>query len=78
MTAKRVAGCLGALLDRHMTVVIDLTEVGFIDSVGLLVLYEARIRAQREGKALSLRRPVGHVAKVLGLTRMDEMLEFDR
>ncbi|HZQ57690.1 MAG TPA: STAS domain-containing protein [Acidimicrobiales bacterium] len=69
LSAKNVDACLDSLVARRADVVVDLTHVDFIDSVGLLVLFEARIRASRLGLSLTLRRPAGHVARVLGLAR---------
>ncbi|HZQ58662.1 MAG TPA: STAS domain-containing protein [Acidimicrobiales bacterium] len=63
--AADVAACLNALLDRGADVVVDLTNVDLIDSVGLLALFEARIRARRLGHRLTLQHPAGHLSRVL-------------
>jgi anti-sigma B factor antagonist len=53
--------------------VIDLTEVGFIDSSGLQVLLRARALLGREDRALALVCPHGPVRRVFELSGVSEM-----
>lgn len=55
--------------------VIDLGEVRFVDTTGLAVLLNARIRTQREGVDLKLVCDVRRTLELLELTRLDR--EFD-
>lgn len=58
-------------------VVIDLTDVNFIDSAGLSALLEAhRQIINGGGRGLSLKHPVGAVRKVLAFTRLDKIFEI--
>ena len=54
-------------------VVIDLTEVGFIDSSGLQVLLRARALLGREDRALALVCPHGPVRRVFELSGVSEV-----
>lgn len=65
-----VSDALGRPGDR---LVIDLSEVGFIDSTGVSALVKARNRAAEVGKVVVLRNPrplVGNALRLLGLLEM--------
>ena len=62
--------------DSPDVVVIDLREVGFMDSTGLRSLLRARALAQEEGWSLKLIRGPEPVHRVLELTRMDDVFDF--
>lgn len=72
LSAPDAAACLNGLLDGAADVVVDLARVDFIDSVGLLTLFEARIRARRVGRNVTLQHPSGHVARVLAVARLHD------
>lgn len=55
-------------------VLIDLTDLGFIDSAGIGVLVGAHRRATQVGARLALAGAQGAVARVLSLTRTDRLL----
>ena len=54
-------------------IIVDLSEVGFLDSTGVRVLLEGRERAQAGGVALTLRNPGPVVLRVLRVTSVAEM-----
>lgn len=82
-----VAGELDALaapqLDEHLTdlvaespgvVVVDLTEVEFLDSTGLGVLIKALTGLRENGGELSLVATSPRILKVLSITGMDQVM----
>jgi anti-anti-sigma factor len=54
-------------------IVVDLTEVGFLDSTGVRVLLEGRERALAGGAVLILRDPGPVVLRVLRVTSVAEL-----
>jgi anti-anti-sigma factor len=57
-------------------IVIDLAEVGFMDSSGLQALLRARERAAEEGVELALRRGPHQVQRVFELTKTIDAFSF--
>jgi anti-sigma B factor antagonist len=55
-------------------VVVDLSEVGFVDSSGLGVLIAAQKRANRSGGQVMLSAPSETVSNTLQLVRLDKVL----
>ena len=55
-------------------VLVDLTNVTFMDSTGLGVLAKARMRAEERGCVIRLVGPIPHVAKVLHITQLDQVI----
>jgi anti-anti-sigma factor len=53
--------------------VIDLSELEFIDSAGLGMLLIVREEAQRTGRNLALRRPQGQVKRMFAVTQFDTL-----
>lgn len=53
-------------------VVIDLSELAFIDSSGLGAIHRARLRMIKDGGSLVLCRPQANVYRVLQITGLDE------
>ncbi|GAA2276158.1 MULTISPECIES: STAS domain-containing protein [Kitasatospora] len=71
-TAPRLRQRLAAALEAHREVVLDLSEVTFMDCSGLGVLVQARNQADRCGRRLVLHgvgHPVARLLKLTGLTR---------
>ncbi|WBP84546.1 STAS domain-containing protein [Kitasatospora cathayae] len=71
-TAPRLRHRLAAALEAHREVVLDLSEVTFMDCSGLRVLVQARNQADQYGGRLVLRgvgRPVARLLKLTGLSR---------
>jgi anti-sigma B factor antagonist len=71
---------LRQVLDAHarsgQTMVIDLREIDFIDSMGLAALVRARHRAIARGAKLELVTPPEAVYKVFTLTRLDQLFDW--
>jgi len=61
----------------HGRVVLDLREVGFLDSSGLNLFVRQHKRLARDGGSLTLRNPQGLVLRVLQFTGLDAYLEVD-
>ena len=59
-------------------VILDLSEVTFVDSTGLGVLAASRQRVEREGGALVLRGPRPNTVKVLEVTGLDRVFVIER
>ena len=58
-------------------IVLDLTELSFIDSTGVRMLLMADARSRGDSCRLTLRRPPAAVVRVLSLAGVDERLPFD-
>ncbi|MFC0508384.1 STAS domain-containing protein [Micromonospora costi] len=75
-TADTLHAALGGALERPGTrsVVVDLAEVGFLDSSGVRVLVSAAMTARRDGVALRVVDPQPVVARVLRITAVGPLL----
>ena len=62
------------LLDDAKKVVIDLSDVTFLDSAAMSALVKIRQEADRLGAEVRLRGATGRVAEVLGITGLDRWL----
>jgi anti-anti-sigma factor len=58
----------------YRQVVLDLSDVAFVDSMGLGLLVEARRRFEPEFRELALRAPSEHVRQVLEITGLEQIL----
>ena len=56
-------------------VVLDLSELEFVDSTGLEVMLRAARRAQDEGRRLIVQRPSRYVKRLLEMTAIDKSLD---
>jgi anti-sigma B factor antagonist len=56
--------------------VLDLSELDFIDSTGLEVMLRAARRAQDEGRRLIVQRPSRYVKRLLEMTAIDQSLDI--
>jgi anti-sigma B factor antagonist len=73
-TADRFRDELNAAVQSSATgIVVDLTQVTFMDSTGLGVLAKARNRATERDCLIRLAGPIPHVAKVLRITQLDQV-----
>jgi anti-sigma B factor antagonist len=54
--------------------VVDLTDLNFIDSTGLSVLLNAKRRLTRRGRGFAIVCPPGHVRRILEVTQLLEAL----
>ena len=57
-------------------IVLDLSELEFIDSTGLAVIVRADTRARNDGHVLRLLRPHGQVGRAFELSGLDQLLAF--
>jgi anti-sigma B factor antagonist len=58
-------------------VVLDLAELDFVDSAGIMLFVTAAAAARESGPELVLTPPHGEVERVLRLTGLREMLRFE-
>src|SRR3954469_21393673 len=76
-TAERFRSAIEAAEESDDTrIVVDLTEVRFVDSSGLVALLMAARRLDREGTGLQVRAGSGEVRQLLALTWLDEKLNL--
>jgi anti-sigma B factor antagonist len=75
--ASVVSACLNGLLDAGADVVIDLSDLQFIDSTGLGVLVSAGSRAREGGHRVRLRGPGKNVAGTLSVTGLDRVFVIE-
>lgn len=69
--------CIDGVLDQGgRQVVVDLAEVGFMDSTGLLVLVSASNRLRKLGGDLRVASPSPVVLRLLGVTRMETVFSI--
>lgn len=73
-TAEQFERSLGSLPAPCPVLVLDLHELGFVDSIGLNMLFRAREWAQSTGVALRVVRASVHVQRLLALAAMDGTL----
>ena len=78
VTAPRLLTALQDALASGRTVAVDLGAVTFLDSSGLNALIEAHKRAEQLATVLTLRAIPPRIAKLLHLTRLDEVLSVER
>ncbi len=64
---------LGGLSDR--TVVVDLSELAFIDSSGLRAFVAAKLKAADAGHELLLTRPQPNVERLFAVTGLDGLID---
>ena len=57
-------------------IVLDLSELEFIDATGLAVIARADTRAKKDGHVLRLLRPRGQVGRAFDVSGLDELLAF--
>lgn len=74
-TAPELRARLVAAIDEFKVVVVDLGEVGFMDSTGLGVLVASRNRAGSVGHRLVVARPQKIVKSALRLVQIDTVID---
>ncbi len=70
-TAPQMGEVVDAQLERRRRVVLDLSEVEFIDLHGLAVLMRASRRARADGGTFALGRPSACVRRLMDLVQVD-------
>jgi anti-anti-sigma factor len=76
-TVEILRKALDGAIDDHRSVVLDVGDVGFIDSSGLNVFAWGHQRAHAAGGSLRLRRPSPMLRRLLEITAMDSILLVD-
>jgi anti-sigma B factor antagonist len=71
-TEARVVEALSALAAQE--VIVDLSQVGFLDSSGIRALVVGHRASEAAGGSLALRGPSSEAAQVLELTRINEVI----
>ena len=71
-SSARLRRRLQSLLERNHQVVVDLTEVSFIDSAGLRVLDEVHTSARQNNVSLSIVCPPGRTLRLFEITGLDD------
>jgi anti-sigma B factor antagonist len=64
------------LEEGHAHLLVDLSEVGFLDSSGLGALVRALTNSQKEGGNTKLLQPGPQILKLLEMTRLDSVFEI--
>jgi len=75
-TAPQLKQAVDAYARTGQTIVIDLREVGFVDSMGLAALVRVRYRAMSRGAVLRLVAPPEAAWKVFTLTGLDRVFDW--
>lgn len=74
-TSPELRAALSQGLDKHVTLlIVDLTQVEFIDSTGLGVLIGTQRRTVEAGSALRLVVPEGPISRLLAITGLNRIL----
>ncbi len=63
--------------ERHPRVMVELSNLSFVDSAGVSVLIKAKKEADEDGSQFVLRRPTAQVHRVFALVGMVDWLVFD-
>jgi anti-sigma B factor antagonist len=75
--APELQACLSVLFDAGTNVVVDLSELSFLDSSGIGVLIAAHKRAALLERSFVVRGPSGGVARVLQISGVDQVLTIE-
>jgi anti-anti-sigma factor len=65
-------------LDGQRRLLLDLSQLAFMDSTGLAVVVAAREHADASGSRLVLRRPMPQVKRLLSLVGLIDQLAFEK
>jgi anti-anti-sigma factor len=63
--------------EKHRHVMVELSDLSFVDSAGVSVLIKAKKEADEDGSQFLLRRPTAQVHRVFALVGMVDWLVFD-
>ena len=78
VSAPELELCLNEVMaESHDRVVLDLSDLAFVDSAGVSVLIKARKDAELSGRTLVLGRPTEQVHRVFALVGLADWLTFD-
>jgi len=77
-TAPELEECLSELMPEARTrVLLDLSQLRFVDSAGISVLIRAKQDADANGRVLVLRRPTDRVHRAFALVGLVDWLAFE-
>ncbi|HEX4279151.1 MAG TPA: STAS domain-containing protein [Solirubrobacteraceae bacterium] len=78
VSAPQLELCLNEVMaEAHDRVVLDLSELAFVDSAGVSVLIKGKQDAESSGHTLVLGRPTEQVHRVFALVGLADWLTFD-
>jgi anti-sigma B factor antagonist len=77
-SADELTARLEALAENHQDIVLDLSDLAFVDSTGLEVFVIIHKLLQHRGGALTLRHPRLTVAKVIDLSGLSKVMLVER
>ncbi len=75
-SAAGIADCLRELVAGN-DVVVDLTDLRFVDAAGVGALMKARNQARPEGRTMTLRRPRPNVLRTLEVAGVDNVFPIE-
>jgi anti-sigma B factor antagonist len=67
---------MAAIEGEDVDVIVDISELEFIDSIGISMLLEAQAASRRDSDRLAFRGTHAEVARIFKLTGVDEQLKF--
>ena len=73
-TSDQLRDDMSHLVDSGPNLVLDLTEVRFMDTIGINALLAARSAVRRHGGSLAVRNPSNTVQRVLEVTGLYDLL----
>ena len=76
-TAERLRDAIEPHMGPKQTIILDFSEVEFMDSSGLNVLVQARGRLTEDGGSLVLRNPSSAAHRLLTVAGATDLLEID-
>ena len=76
-TCERLRDAIEPHLAPQQTIILDLSEVGFMDSSSLTVLLQARGTLTADGGSLFLRNPSVAAHRLLTLAGLEDLLQAD-
>jgi anti-sigma B factor antagonist len=77
-SAPELEKCLNELMaEAHTRVVLDLSELSFVDSPGISVLVKAKQEAEAKGRLLLLRGPTAQVQGVFAVLGLSDWLALE-
>jgi anti-anti-sigma factor len=78
LTAPELAALLDTIIDRgHVSVLLDLAELAFMDASGLWVIASGAGRLRAAGGRLTIRSPSNLITRLLDITRLHEVVRVE-
>jgi anti-anti-sigma factor len=76
-TCERLRDAIEPLMGPRQSIILDLSEVRFMDSTMLTLLVQARGRLTADGGSLVLRNPSNMARRLLSLAGLQDLLDTD-